>query len=281
MGLNCNIATTAALDTTYTFNLTTNTYQLTFNATGAQTIDGQSLGIDMIVLVKNQVDLEENGIYICSTAPAMGVAGVLSLSPQFISPYQINNWGVIIITGGATNANSGWIVTSNVIQVGVTDIEIDQFVPTNPSGINMISGTLSSADIIAMQGTGQILVPAPPAGYANFVVGNFFNALTGTVAWTGGGNIWLIYGTTGNDQVNLASAFLTNQLSNFSASTNYVFGCGPGIGSDWLGSSTGNLNSVLSSVAINQPISITCVNPVVAGNGSIDYTIWYATVLCS
>jgi hypothetical protein len=147
-----------------------------------------------------------------------------------------------------------------------------------PSGIQVIKGTLTAGQINGWDVTPVQLIPPPGAGMANFVVANFFNVLVGSSAWTMGGNNWLIYGTTGNDQVNLASGLLTNQLSNMSANTNYIFGCGPGIGSDWLGGTAANINLVLSSTAINAPISITGSNPIAGGNGTINYTIWYITI---
>jgi hypothetical protein len=152
------------------------------------------------------------------------------------------------------------------------------------NGIKLAQGNLNSATFNAMFGTAQVLVPAPGAGLVNVVMGTFFNVKVGSTTWAGDiGNIWLVYGTTGNDQVNLATPFLTNQVQSMSASTNYVFGGpGGGIGSDWLGSTTGNIVKVLSSNAINKAISITCGNSITSGgNGNVDYVVWYATVKCA
>lgn len=152
------------------------------------------------------------------------------------------------------------------------------------NGIQLIRGNLNSAALNAMHTTGQILVPAPGAGFVNVVIGNFFNMKVGSTPWTNPdfGNVWLIYGTTGNDQVNVASALLTNQLQTMAANTNYIFGTCAGIGSDWLGGGVYNSVKVLSSNAINKPISITCVNSIATpGNGNMDYTIFYAVLSAS
>lgn len=151
-----------------------------------------------------------------------------------------------------------------------------------PSGLKFISGNLNSTAVNTMQSTAQVLIPAPGAGLINIVQGCFFNVKVGSIPWSGGdiANVWLVYGTTGNDQVNLASTFLTNQINSMSANTNYIFGGALGaIGSDWLGGNVGNIVKVLSSNAINKPVSITCVNAVTSGaNGNIDYKLWYYVV---
>lgn len=152
----------------------------------------------------------------------------------------------------------------------------------SPGGLQLITGTLNSAAINAMRTTGQILIPAPGAGLVNLLQACFFNVRVGSTPWSGGdfGNLWLTYGTTANDQVNLASQFLCNQVNSMSANTNYIFGGAlGGIGCDWLGGTAGNIVKVLSASAINAPIAITCVNTITSGgNGNMDYKLWYYTI---
>lgn len=149
-----------------------------------------------------------------------------------------------------------------------------------PSGLQYAQGNLDSAAMNAMDTTAQTLIAAPGAGLMNVVVACFFNIKIGSTPWnTGVANMWLVYGTTANDQTNLASGLLTNQVATMSASTNYVFGGARGaIGADWLGSTDGNIVKVLSSNTINKAISITCVDPISGGNGNMDWKIWYVTI---
>lgn len=155
----------------------------------------------------------------------------------------------------------------------------------NNSGIKIAQGNLNSSAVNAMNTTAQTLISAPGSGYVNFLIGVFLNVKVGSTPWSSPdfGNIWLVYGTTANDQVNLASGFLTNQVQSMSANTNYILGGTlSAIGSDWLGGTQGNIIKVLSSNAINKAISITCVNSITSGgNGNIDWTLWYSTIKCS
>jgi len=61
--------------------LPTNTYLagvITVTATGTLTVDGQLVALNDRVLVKNEVAGANNGIYLCTTAGAVGVAAVLT-----------------------------------------------------------------------------------------------------------------------------------------------------------------------------------------------------------
>lgn len=149
------------------------------------------------------------------------------------------------------------------------------------SGIQYAQGNLNSAAILAMNTTAQTLLAAPGAGLMNLVIAFFMNVKVGSTAWTAMGPTWLVYGTTGNDQTNLASSYMTNEIQTMSASTNYVVGGTYGaIGADVFGTGTGQIVKVLSSNAINKVIAITCIDAVTpaGANGNIDWKMWYTTV---
>ena len=146
----------------------------------------------------------------------------------------------------------------------------------SPAGIQVANGNMSS---IANAATTAVqLIAAPGAGLMYIVHGVFLNVKVGTVTWTGVGNAWLVYGTTGNDTVNLASTFITNQIQTMSASTNYACFGPVSIGGDWLGSTQGQTQKVLSSATINKAIGFTCSNAVLTGNGTIDWKLWYSII---
>ena len=68
------LASTANITATYNNGAGT----LTYDATGVQAIDGVNLAANDRVLIKNQSTQTQNGIYKVTTAPAVGVAGVLT-----------------------------------------------------------------------------------------------------------------------------------------------------------------------------------------------------------
>lgn len=147
---------------------------------------------------------------------------------------------------------------------------------TQPSAIQTISGTLAS--IAGANTTGIELIAAPGSSKIIIVTYVFMNVKNGTTPWTGVGNAWLTYGNTGNDQVNMASALITNTIPGGTASTNYSVGVSCGIGTDWLGGSVYTSQRVSSTNSLNKAVCFTCSNAVTAGNGTIDWKIWYAVI---
>jgi hypothetical protein len=162
------------------------------------------------------------------------------------------------------------------------DLLIGEIMSYNNTGIQVIQGTLNYTDIVGSNVTPAFILPPPGAGLVNIVISGLFNVKMGNTQYSNAGNTWLIYGNTGNDQVNLAGTLLTNQFNSFLANTNYIFGLvGAGIGSDWLGGTVANINAVQSNIAVNAPIYFTGSNAIADGSGTVDWTIAYMTLKCS
>ena len=85
-------------------------------------IDGVSLASLNRVLLKNQSDATQNGIYI------VGNSAPPSRASDFDQVEEINK-GYVLVNGGVTQRGSGWVVTSNVTAVGggFSDIVFTQF----------------------------------------------------------------------------------------------------------------------------------------------------------
>lgn len=79
---------------------------------GTQTIDGVSPSNESVILVANQTDASENGIYEYSTSGAW----------ERIDGLQRGQ--VITITGGNTKQGSIWVVQTHSFEIGVDDISI-------------------------------------------------------------------------------------------------------------------------------------------------------------
>ncbi len=102
--LSCRVATTA--------NIT---------LSGTQTIDGVSVVAGDRVLVKNQSTASQNGIYVVA-------AGAWSRATDADSDSEVHGGMFTFITEGTTNADTGWVLSTNdPIAVGTTPLAFTQF----------------------------------------------------------------------------------------------------------------------------------------------------------
>ena len=123
------MATTANLSYTYANGTAGVGATLTNGSNGAVTIDGIATATaNQRVLVKDQSDAEENGIYYVSTVSGSGTALVLTRATDADTATELNGGAHIWIEQGSTNADSGWVCTNDsAITFGTTDIAWAQF----------------------------------------------------------------------------------------------------------------------------------------------------------
>ncbi len=116
---------------------------------GTQTIDGVSVSADERVLVKDNTDASENGIYDCK-------AGAWARSSDFDSNTEVTSGAFTFVEQGTVNADAGFVLTTDgSITVGTTDLAFTQF-----SGAGSVSagdglsksGNTLSADLKANSG---------------------------------------------------------------------------------------------------------------------------------
>ena len=122
------LATAAALATnTYSNGASGVGATLTGVATGVLTIDGVAVALNDRILVKDEVATENNGIYLCTVAGAIGVAYVLTRALDFNQPAEIPG-AFTFVESGTANADSGWVCTTNpTITIGTTGLSFTQF----------------------------------------------------------------------------------------------------------------------------------------------------------
>jgi len=110
--------------------LPTNTYLagvITITATGTLTVDGQLVALNDRVLVKNEVAGANNGIYLCTTAGAVGVAAVLTRATDSDTGAKILG-GFVFVELGTANAAAGFVNTNATAPtIGTTAITYTQF----------------------------------------------------------------------------------------------------------------------------------------------------------
>jgi hypothetical protein len=144
--------------------------------TAITAIDGQTLGTATLptnsrILIKDQANKAQNGIY---TINAGGT--VLTRAVDFNTPTLIHGGDFIFVEYGTTNADTGWVCTTNSpVTVGTTDIVFVQFsgagsYTANTSAGLQLLGTQFNAKVdgnsnptTAFDGNGNIYVPAGAA----------------------------------------------------------------------------------------------------------------------
>jgi hypothetical protein len=189
---NAKFATTTTLAATYAAGTTDASggtgigATITFTSTGTQNIDSAtiSLALNDRVLVKNGVTADSgvnskaNGIYYVSTAPASGVAGILTRTEDSNNSIagEMAEGDFLYVTDGDTNANKAWILTtsgatgtgpSGAIKIGTDNVTFTQFIGVGTYYIGTTAAQLSSVS----QGiTGISSIAMPSGGGGTFTL---------------------------------------------------------------------------------------------------------------
>jgi len=143
----CRVATVADLSATYNNGTSGVGATLTANTGGAgPVIDGVTLAVNDRVLVKNQTNTYENGIYTVTTLGSGGfspTSWVLTRATNFDQPSEMVKFAFVNIVGGVSNANTAWYLTSAVTTVGTTPALFTQYHIgiTTQAGSNIVTIT--------------------------------------------------------------------------------------------------------------------------------------------
>ena len=149
----CEYATAATLPS-YTYNNGTSGVgaTLTGNSNGVLSVDGGTLAVGQRILVKNEVGGNQpyNGIYVVTATGSVSAPYILTRTSDFDSqsPSGEIPGAFTFIIAGNTNANTGWVCTTQPpVTLGTTPITFTQFSAageyTAGTGID-ISGTVIS-----------------------------------------------------------------------------------------------------------------------------------------
>ncbi len=157
--------------------------------TGLFAIDGITINNGDRILVKDQINAEENGVYVADAASWQRANDALSLSTS----------SYFFVAEGSTNGDSGWLLTTDgVINVGVTPLTFVQF--TGTGQISAGSGLSKTGNIINVGGTtNRITVNADSIDIASTYEGQPSITTLGTItsATWNAGKIDALYGGTG------------------------------------------------------------------------------------
>jgi hypothetical protein len=118
------VATTAALNTTYNNGAGT----LTGNTNVAFASDGVTPAQGSRVLVKNQSNAEENGIYSLTTAGDGSTAFVLTRADDANAASELTGGTFVFVESGTAGGDNGFVFTHNgAPTLGTTDLTVAQF----------------------------------------------------------------------------------------------------------------------------------------------------------
>ena len=203
---------------------------------GTQTIDGVSAIAGNRVLVKNQTDASQNGIYVVA-------AGVWARSTDADTDAEVTAGMFTFIEEGTVNGDAGFVLTTNnPIIVGTTDLTFTQFSGTGQ--IEAGDGLTKTGNTINAVGTAdRILVTSDAIDIASGYIGQSSITTLGTITtgvWNGT-TVGVANGGTG--ATTLTGFVVGNGTSAFTASSTIA-------GSAISGDITGNAANVNGTVAI-------------------------------
>ena len=145
------LATTAALAaSTYANGSSGVGATLTANANGALTIDSVAASTSDRVLVKDQADAAQNGIYTVTNTGGAGAAFVLTRATDADTGAELPGGTFIFVTQGTNNADNGFTFTHNgTPTMGTTDLTVAQF--SGAGQIDAGAGLTKSGNTLAVQ----------------------------------------------------------------------------------------------------------------------------------
>jgi hypothetical protein len=203
---------------------------------GTQTIDGVSAIATDRVLVKNQTDESENGIWVVN-------ASTWSRSTDADTDAEVTAGMFTFVEEGTVNGNSGFVLTTNnPIIVGTTDLVFAQF--SGAGQIEAGDGLTKSGNTINAVGTpDRITMTADAVDIASTYVGQSSITTLGTIT-TGTWNGTTIGVANGGTGATTLTGFLKgNGTSAFTAISTIP-------GADVNGDITGNAANVNGTVAV-------------------------------
>ncbi len=154
---------------------------LTADAVGVLTVDGVATVLNDRILVKDQGTGANNGIYKVTTEGTAGVAFVLTRATDADTDAEVTGGMYSFITEGSTNADTGWLLTTNdPITVDTTALTFAQF--TGAGTITAGAGLTKTGSTLDVIGTAdRITVNADSVDIAATYVGQSSITTLGTI----------------------------------------------------------------------------------------------------
>lgn len=94
---------------------------------GLLSIDGIALNLNDIVLIKDQVDQTQNGVYTVTNPGSPTENWVLTRALNYDKPYQIQQGDLFNVTSGLLNQFLVFVQNSDVVAIGISEISFIKF----------------------------------------------------------------------------------------------------------------------------------------------------------
>lgn len=213
-------------------------------------IDGITLTDGMRVLVKNQSNTAQNGIYTYSAS-----ADALVRASDFNTVAEIQGGDFLFVTSGNTYADTGWVQTETVTTLGTDPILFTQFsgagTYTAGTGLQLDGTVFSNTGVLSLSGTTNEIEVSASSGSITVSLPTTINAnTTGSAATlTTSRTIELSGDVSGSASFNgSANASITSTLAN-TAVTPATYGSASAVGTvtvDSKGRITGASNTPIA-----------------------------------
>lgn len=130
----CDYATAAALPANTYANGTLGVgATLTATANAALTVDGSAVVVAQRILVKDEVALSHNGIYVVTATGTGSAPYVLTRATDYDQAAEILQGSAVPISNGTVNSASAWVqITGGTITVGTTSLQYQALTATMP-----------------------------------------------------------------------------------------------------------------------------------------------------
>ena len=124
----CKLATTANLSASYNNGSAGVGATLTSTSNGTLTLDSTATNLNDRILVKDQTDATENGIYTLTTLGDGSNPWVLTRATPEDQPAELSGGAFVFVEEGTLNANNGYTFThTGAPTFGTTDLDVSQF----------------------------------------------------------------------------------------------------------------------------------------------------------
>ena len=124
----CRLGTTVNLAATYSNGTAGVGATLTASSNGALSLDGSTPSVNDRILVKNQTDASENGIYVVDQVGAGGTPFVLTRATPEDQPSELSGGAFVFVEEGSIGSNNGYTFThTGQPTFGTTDLDVAQF----------------------------------------------------------------------------------------------------------------------------------------------------------
>lgn len=244
----CYAGTVATLNATYVNGAAGIGATLTnAGALAAFAVDGVSPPITSRILVKDQTNPVQNGIYTLTTVGSGAAAWVLTRATDYDSAAEIGPGDFTTTLNGTVNALLGWVQTDVVVNIGSDPIEWNQFGSTN--AVTQVNGTAGQIVVVNPTTTPTISIDPTYVGQASITT---LGTIT-TGVWNGTA-LTVPYGGTGLTTLTTAYGVVcagttaTGALQNAGTGTSgqILQSNGAGFLPSWVNASTSVLSQIVS-----------------------------------